>query len=288
MKRAEINRKFDEIVAFAEIEKFIDTPVKRYSSGMYVRLAFAVAAHLEPEILLVDEVLAVGDVAFQKKCLGKMGDVAKEGRTVLFVSHQMGAVGQLCQRTILLDDGKVKKDGLSRDVIASYLMESTPQLDAVKWEREKAPKCDEVVLLDVRTVHNDGKVAAHFSSTEEISVEINYEVLKYDRLLRIWIRLSTPEGTDVFAAHNGDIWGNLDARPKGIYKSRCIIPGNLLNTGKYIVNVAVGTSAGVGIPSGPVLSIEVTDTDKSAHYNYTSSYFSGVVRPKLDWEISKI
>jgi len=289
MKKVEVDRKFDEIVAFSEIEKFIDTPVKRYSSGMYVRLAFAVAAHLQPEILLVDEVLAVGDAAFQKKCLGKMGDVAGEGRTILFVSHQMGAVGQLCQRTILLDDGTIKKDGHSKDVIASYLMESTPQSGTVEWKREAAPKCNEAMLLGVKTVNSAGRVTTHFSSTENISVEITYEVLKYDRLLTIWIRLSTPEGVDVFAGHNGDIWGNLDARPKGVYKTRCIIPGNLLNIGKYIVNVAVGTTAGVGIPSGPVLFIEVSNTDKSSHYdyNYTFQYVRGVVSPKLDWEIQR-
>ncbi len=121
MKKAEIDRKFDEIVAFAEIEKFLDTPVKRYSSGMYVRLAFAVAAHLEPEILLVDEVLAVGDAAFQKKCLGKMGDVAKEGRTVLFVSHNMAAVQNLCRRSLLLNDGQVVLDGSTDRVVMKYL-----------------------------------------------------------------------------------------------------------------------------------------------------------------------
>jgi len=120
MRKQEIDRKFDEIVAFSEIEKFLDTPVKRYSSGMYVRLAFAVAAHLEPEILLVDEVLAVGDAAFQKKCLGKMGDVAKEGRTVLFVSHNMAAVQSLCARSLLIESGKLKYDGSTESTVSYY------------------------------------------------------------------------------------------------------------------------------------------------------------------------
>src|SRR6185437_10517039 len=121
MMRAEIARKFDEIVAFAEVEKFLDTPVKHYSSGMYVRLAFAVAAHLEPEILIVDEVLAVGDAEFQRKCMKKMGDVAGQGRTVLFVSHNMAAVQTLCHRAVLLERGRVKQIGTSRDVITEYL-----------------------------------------------------------------------------------------------------------------------------------------------------------------------
>ena len=133
MTRAEIDRKFDEIVAFSEIEKFLETPVKRYSSGMYVRLAFAVAAHLEPEILLVDEVLAVGDAAFQKKCLGKMGDVAKEGRTVLFVSHNLIALRSLCPRAIWLERGKISDEGPSSDVVANYLKLQDTDIYEQKW-----------------------------------------------------------------------------------------------------------------------------------------------------------
>ena len=147
MHRAEIDRKFDEIVAFAEIERFLDTPVKRYSSGMYVRLAFAVAAHLEPEILMVDEVLAVGDAQFQKKCLGKMGDVAKEGRTVLFVSHNLIALRSLCPRAVWLDRGELREQGASSDVVASYLQLQATQQYSQTWddptdcarERDRAP-----------------------------------------------------------------------------------------------------------------------------------------------------
>jgi lipopolysaccharide transport system ATP-binding protein len=133
MSRAEIRHKFDEIVAFAEVEKFIDTPVKRYSSGMYVRLAFAVAAHLEPEILLVDEVLAVGDAAFQKKCLGKMGDVAKGGRTVLFVSHNMAAVAQLCQKAVWLEGGRIRQIDSSEKVVKDYLSDGDTQIAEHQW-----------------------------------------------------------------------------------------------------------------------------------------------------------
>ena len=147
MKKAEIDCKFDQIVDFSGVEKFIDTPVKRYSSGMYVRLAFAVAAHLEPEILIVDEVLAVGDASFQKKCLGKMQDVGKEGRTVLFVSHSMAAIARLCERTILLDEGRVLQDGPSHQVVTAYLASGrgTPALrvwrNAAKAPGARSPAC---------------------------------------------------------------------------------------------------------------------------------------------------
>src|SRR5262249_31188919 len=138
MKKKEIERKFDEIVAFAEIEKFIDTPVKHYSSGMFVRLAFAVAAHLEPEILLVDEVLAVGDVAFQKKCLGKMQEVSRVGRTVLFVSHNMAAIGQLCQHAIWLDNGAIREEGPARDILAAYLRQTVVMQGERRWDNPQS------------------------------------------------------------------------------------------------------------------------------------------------------
>lgn len=159
MKRVELDRKFDEIVAFAEIEKFIDTPVKRYSSGMYVRLAFAVAAHLEPEILLVDEVLAVGDVAFQKRCLGKMGDVAKEGRTVLFVSHNMGAVSSLCEKTIYLANSKIRSIGPSEQIMAAYLSETFPEkIDNLEHLRPPLTEYGkDIRFCDVSLLSADGK-----------------------------------------------------------------------------------------------------------------------------------
>src|SRR5437899_11537720 len=153
MKREEIKRKFDEIVEFSEVEKFIDTPVKRYSSGMYMRLAFAVAAHLETEILLVDEVLAVGDANFQKKCLGKMGEVAQEGRTVLFVSHNMTAVNQLCPRAIMLCDGEIARMGNTPEVVAEYLKVGSKSGGERLWnDRQKAPGSDRIRLHAVRVV----------------------------------------------------------------------------------------------------------------------------------------
>ncbi|HOF61737.1 MAG TPA: ABC transporter ATP-binding protein [Candidatus Latescibacteria bacterium] len=176
MTRAEIKRKFDEIVAFAEIEKFLDTPVKRYSSGMYVRLAFAVAAHLEPEILIVDEVLAVGDAQFQKKCLGKMSDVASEGRTVLFVSHNMGAVSELCTRAMQLNSGTVANEGAPNEVIGAYLRGASHLGRAVFDRQESGDRArDDIRVAYVETKRADGTLCSVFQHGEQIVVEIGLE-----------------------------------------------------------------------------------------------------------------
>jgi lipopolysaccharide transport system ATP-binding protein len=176
MKRAEIERKFDEIVAFAEIEKFLDTPVKRYSSGMYVRLAFAVAAHLEPEILLVDEVLAVGDAAFQKKCLGKMGDVAKEGRTVLFVSHNMAAVSNLCSRAYLLDQGQIILSGSSHQVIDRYIQSLDTLATSGLRGRKDRQGDGRLLFTEVTITDADGNTVENVRSGEDISLVLSYEI----------------------------------------------------------------------------------------------------------------
>src|SRR3989454_170633 len=189
MTRAEIKKKFDEIVAFAEIEKFLDTPVKRYSSGMYVRLAFAVAAHLEPEILVVDEVLAVGDAEFQKKCLGKMQDVsAKEGRTVLFVSHNLAAITELCERAIWLDKGAINFEGLSRAVVARYL--HTSRAKRPTWTRSGSEFSDSPIVVDAIHVASAGndKAALHFD--EPIAIEIMYTVVREAKNAHVFARVS--------------------------------------------------------------------------------------------------
>ena len=175
MRKAEIDRKLDEIVAFSEIEKFLDTPVKRYSSGMYVRLAFAVAAHLEPEILIVDEVLAVGDYAFQKKCMGKMRDVASgEGRTILFVSHNMGALAQLCERGILLEEGRVTMIAPVDDVIKSYLKSGLNHNTAqVRFPTDPAKPCQ---FVSAEILHGDGSLGSDFSCDEPVIIRLRFEV----------------------------------------------------------------------------------------------------------------
>jgi lipopolysaccharide transport system ATP-binding protein len=175
MTRAEIREKFDEIVTFSEVEKFIDTPVKRYSSGMYVRLAFGVAAHLEPEILVIDEVLAVGDAAFQKKCLGKMEDVAKQGRTVLFVSHNMAAIQNLCQRAVLIDQGKLENDGQARSVINAYVERIFDLTTTSLIDRTDRRGLGDILVSAVEFLSHDGNQIPHATSGEELVIRLHYQ-----------------------------------------------------------------------------------------------------------------
>jgi homopolymeric O-antigen transport system ATP-binding protein len=196
MKKAEIDRKFDEIVAFAEIEKFIDTPVKRYSSGMYIRLAFAVAAHLEPEILIVDEVLAVGDMAFQTKCLGKMNEVAKQGRTVLFVSHNIGAVQRLCDRVIWLQAGQVRQEGDSSEVLNSYLSD----LKGNNVFEPVAGRDRKFVITKVTTKGQDGREKRNFMTGENLIIELEYQCSNDFRGALLWIAIGNRSGL-LFAAN---------------------------------------------------------------------------------------
>ena len=184
MSRAEIKTKFDEIVAFSEVERFLDTPVKRYSSGMYVRLAFAVAAHLEPEILIVDEVLAVGDAEFQKKCLGKMGEVARGGRTVLFVSHNMDAVNRLCESGVLLEQGRVVYTGVCREVVAQYLSGGRNTSSFREWKDGARPGDDVVKLISVSATKRDGSTTQQFDIRQEIAISMTYEVAGRHRSAR--------------------------------------------------------------------------------------------------------
>jgi lipopolysaccharide transport system ATP-binding protein len=233
MDRWEVSRKFDEIVAFAELEKFIDTPVKRYSSGMYMRLAFAVAAHLEPEILLVDEVLAVGDAAFQKKCLGKVGDVSKAGRTVLFVSHNMGAITRLCERSFWLDEGEIVLEGLSGEVINSY--QSQYLTARGEW---KGPDPEEVAsdfaFLSVSVMDEKGQSTTLFGGEEPISIEICYIVRRPLAGCQIGCRIYNSDGIVIMTTTDCDNSG-ASALPKepGLYRSMFKIPGNFLAPGTY-------------------------------------------------------
>ena len=240
MSKAEIVRKFDEIVAFSEVEKYLDMPVKRYSSGMYVRLAFAVAAHLEPEILIVDEVLAVGDTAFQKKCLGKMDDISKgQGRTVLFVSHNMGMVTRLCSHSILLEKGRMKMMDSTETVVSHYLSNGGEvEAERIWSDGERRPGNDKVRLLSVRATDPEGNPVGKVDIRRPVFIEIEYEVFQALPHLRTGFRLLTSEGTEAFSSAdtaNAD-WRH---RPRGIgrYVSRCKIPGNLLNEGVYAITV---------------------------------------------------
>lgn len=244
MKREELAAKFDEIVAFAEVEKFIDTAVKHYSSGMYLRLAFSVAAHLEPEVLIVDEVLAVGDAAFQKKCLGKMEGVAKEGRTVLFVSHNMQAVTRLCERVILLDNGGVVGDGPAGQLVTRYLSSSEGSTKLREWDDPvRAPGSDVVRLRAVRTRAEDGQPTDLVDIRKPVGVEIEYDVLKSGNIFHPCFSVHNSEGVHLFSAQDTDRTWMRQPRPAGRYTSTGWIPGDLLNEGAMFVGVAIWTLA---------------------------------------------
>jgi lipopolysaccharide transport system ATP-binding protein len=241
MRSAEIKSRFDEIVFFADLERFIDTPVKRYSSGMYLRLAFAVAAHLEPEILIVDEVLAVGDAEFQKKCLGKMGEVAQHGRTVLFVSHNMTTVNRLCGRCILLESGQVKKDSDAPSVTAQYLISDTGTMAVREWNAPRERPGDEVArLVRIRVLQHD-QLAETVDIRQPVNIEVTYENYKDSAKLVCVLSFFDSQGVHLFIS--GDLndaqWSQ--GRSCGIYTSICEIPGNLLAEG--MIRVAVEVSS---------------------------------------------
>lgn len=287
MRRQEIERKFDEIVAFAEIEKFLDTPVKRYSSGMYVRLAFAVAAHLEPEILIVDEVLAVGDASFQRKCLNKMQDVGQEGRTVLFVSHNMPAVTRLCQRVILLDEGKVLRDGLPHQIVSAYLNAGLGTTGARVWpELSKAPGNDKVRLRAVRVRTEDGRITESIDIRKPVGIEVEYEVLEQGHVLVPNCHFYNEEGVYVFVTADQDMEWRRHPRPAGCYTSTAWIPGNLLSEGTMIVGAAITTPEPVTIHfyERDAVAFQVIDSldGDSARGDYAGGV-PGVVRPLLKW-----
>lgn len=287
MTRAEIKRNFDEIVAFAEVEKFLDTPVKRYSSGMYVRLAFAVAAHLEPEILLVDEVLAVGDTTFQKKCLGKMRDVAKEGRTVLFVTHNMGAITRLCRRAVLLEGGRVEFDGSADEATIQYLARSGAKMGDRSWDLASAPGDEVAKLLEVR-VKQRGVSISSVDIRLPVVLEMVFLNLKPQANLICAFSLFNDQGVHLFNAVDFDNKHNGYA--PGKYTAEFTIPGNLFAEGVVSICVEVSTRA-------PVYQIHFLEYDAAAFQvidngepgSVRSGWgrpIPGVVRPKVSWRIS--
>lgn len=286
MRKAEIERKFDEIVAFAEIEKFLDTPVKYYSSGMYVRLAFAVAAHLEPEILFVDEVLAVGDAAFQKKCLGKMGDVAKEGRTVLFVSHNMAAINRLCHWGMWLDKGQVKMIGPTESVVSAYLSDSAKAEGERRWDNlEEAPGNEKIRLRAVRVINSDGKVSSTVTSHKPFYVEIEYDVLSPLSGARVGFFLLNSEGIVIIAPNDTED-ENCETmlRQPGRYISRCRIPGNLLNAGSYTITPSADIPFVESIffqDNAVRFQIERTE----GAYSSRPDRLNAIICPSLEWKI---
>jgi homopolymeric O-antigen transport system ATP-binding protein len=291
MKRAEIDRKFDEIVAFSEVEQFVDTPVKRYSSGMYLRLAFAVAAHLEPEILVVDEVLAVGDAEFQKKCLGKMGDVAQDGRTVLFVSHNMSAILRLTQEAIVLQKGRLIKRAPTAEAVDYYLASGLAETGERVWLPEEiSPVAAPFRPICLRLMDSRGRVVQTIRSTEPATVEWEYQLDAPITGLRVGMYLSTMRGEYVFTAFDVDDakqYEQFGARRAGRYFSRCTLPPDFLNEGRYALGVNA-SSFGVKryFMDENALSFNV-DISGAPGTQWPEARH-GPVRPRLAWQIEKV
>jgi len=289
LDRASIARRFDEIVAFAEVERFIDTPVKRYSSGMYLRLAFAVAAHLEPEILLVDEVLAVGDAAFQRKCIGRMGHAAAEGRTVLFVSHNMTALQGLCSRAIWLKDGTLREEGTPGVVVSHYLQDAAATRPHQFWpDAGVAPGNDRVRLRAARARPVDADPAEPITTRTPVLVEFEYWNLREGAQLSLTLHLTNEDGVLVLAA------GPVDGRqwrsgplPRGLFRDTCLIPGDLLNDGLHRVEIlVVDRDTDLVYRHTDVLVFEVRDTP-----DLRGGWFGkwkGAVRPILEWTTERL
>lgn len=291
MKRTEIEKKFDEIVDFAEIEKFIDTPVKRYSSGMYLRLAFAVAAHLEPEILVVDEVLAVGDAEFQRKCLGKMSDVAQQGRTVLFVSHNMSAVLRLTEESLVIEKGKLAMRAPSGEAVDYYLSRGYSLEGQRVWHADEIPQdAYPFQPVAIRVKNPEGTVVDTVRSIQPATIELEYNILAPMTGLRVGIYLISTRGEYIFTSFDTDDAGEFErfgTRQPGNYRSRCVIPADTLNEGRYIIGVNAST-----------YRIKRYFQDEQAlTFNVDAAGAPGMqwpeprlgsYRPRLNWEIERV
>ena len=285
MRRAEINDKFDEIVEFSGIERFIETPVKRYSSGMKVRLGFSIAAHLEPEILLIDEVLAVGDAEFQKKCLGKMDDVAESGRTVLFVSHNMGSIDKLCDRCILLSTGELSADGPTESVISDYLSDGTESTAVVRWEHDRSDS-GELIPRELRVKNDKAEPSVRLDVRKPFQLQFVYELTEKLPYARIGFLIYDERGTLLFDTYDSDIEEYRGPRQPGSYVSTCVVPGHLLKPGGYTVTVNAGIPGMRSlVREDHIVKIGIEDVGTvGSDFRGTRR---GVIRPALDWETTK-
>jgi len=292
MRKAEIDAKLDAIIAFSEIEQFAETPVKHYSSGMYVRLAFAVAAHLEPEILIVDEVLAVGDAAFQRKCLSKMEDVRQHGRTVLFVSHNMSAITRLCQRAILISGGTVQQDGPAAQVTSSYLLNSLRTTAERVWpDPATAPGDDVVRIRRIRVRSAEGGTIESADIRRPVGIEMVYDVLKPGYSLAPRYEFFNESGLCIFSTHGIDSDWRTRPRSMGRLVSTAWVPGNFLAEGTLLVAVRVFSPDPVKTHfyGRDLIAFQVVDSlDGDSARGDWEGAIPGVVRPRLEWTTTPI
>ncbi len=291
MKRQEIERKFDEIVAFSEVEQFIDTPVKRYSSGMYLRLAFAVAAHLEPEILVVDEVLAVGDAEFQRKCLGKMSDVAQQGRTVLFVSHNMSAVLRLTEESIVMEKGHLAMRAPTAEAVDYYLSRGFSQEGQRTWHEDEIPSSAAPFKpIAVRVLNPRGQIADSVRSTEPFHLEMEYELSGPIHALRVGIYLMSTRGEYIFTSFDTDQpeeYERFSQRLPGRYISRCTIPADLLNEGRFVIGVNASSFRVRRYFQDEQALVFNVDGAGAPGTHWVEPRL-GSVRPRLEWTIEAV
>jgi lipopolysaccharide transport system ATP-binding protein len=293
MRKAEIDAKFEEIVAFAGVEAFVDTPVKWYSSGMQVRLAFAVAAHLEPEILLVDEVLAVGDAMFQEKCLGRMQTVAREGRTVLLVSHNMTAIQQLCERAILIDAGRIAFDGEPRVAVERYLSRNTQDRSVVtagdlegRVEGHFNRHFPAIRLLEIALLDDNGSNRREFDSTEPIRLAVTYECLRVVTDLRVVVHIVDDENRPVLTTQTADAELPLYRLEGGVYRSVCIFPPHLFGERRCHVSVELIYPKVEHLVANRVLAFDVRFVPYNNGFEF--HYKEAWIRPRLGWRTEPV
>jgi lipopolysaccharide transport system ATP-binding protein len=288
MRKEEVKRKFDDIVAFSGVEKFLDTPVKRYSSGMRVRLAFSVAAHLEPEILIIDEVLAVGDADFQNKCLGKMENITKAGRTVLFVSHNMGAVARLCKNALLIEEGCVSMRGSAAQVVNAYLSSGQHGAGVREWrDADKRPGGEVAQLCAIRVKNQQGEVVEAIDIRECVGIEMEFEVIVGGRRLMPHLHFFDQQNNHLFMSMDVDPKWRGRERPVGRFKSTAWVQGNFFNAGRILVTPACGTLAPRvnQFYEKDAVGFEVIDNGNGdgARGDWGGK-IGGLVRPLLDWQ----
>lgn len=289
MRKREVDREFDEIVEFSGVERFLDTPVKRYSSGMKVRLAFAVAAHLRPEILIIDEVLSVGDAEFQRKCMGKMETIGEEGRTILFVSHNMPAVTRLCDRVLMVDQGEIIMDGTPHDVVSAYLSSGKGKAPNYSWpDTGSAPGGAIAKLRSVSIRDESGNVSDTIDIRRPVHVQIEFDCLKDGHVLIPAFSLWNDEGFQLFSAMDLDPEWRGKERPPGRYVCRAVIPGNFLAEGTMSINTALWEwepHRRLEYHQKDVVAFQVVDNleGDSARGDYIGN-IAGAVRPMLDWK----
>lgn len=291
LKKKEIDAKLEEIIAFSGVEMFIDSPLKNYSSGMQLRLAFSVAAHLEPDILLIDEVLAVGDMEFQKKCIGKMEEISNQkGRTILFVSHNMNYISSLCTSGLLLSRGQIVLQGPVQKVVSSYISSITEKNAQVFYDKKQQPGNDIVKLISVCIVNENEKPTESFSVAEKIGIEMKYEVFKNGYVLWLGHNIYNQAGINVFDTHSINTQHYRTPHKQGIFKSIVWIPSGLLNTGTYFIGSAVFNhlQGVIHFHEKDIVAFRVHDvlTEDSAR-GLSGGDFPGVIRPSLDWSIVK-